>query len=116
MLHLIRAVTLSSKNFKTEAKQIYNTYMIKIFCIEALTRYDMWKHSSKLENVKSRLLHKIIIRYCKFYPAVRHALLIALTLPSTTSTVERSFSTFHMKTWLETTLEKIAKVNFVCLQ
>ena len=40
--------------------------------------------------LKSRSFDEIIIRYCKFYPAVRHALLIAETLPSTTCTVEHS--------------------------
>ena len=42
-----------------------------------------------------------------FYPAVRHALLIALTLPFTTCTVERSFNILRrVKTWLRTTSGK----------
>ena len=103
ILHPTRAVTLSREEFKAEAEQIDNIYKIENFCMEALTWYDMWKHSNELENVKNRSLDEIIIRYCKFYPAVRHALLIALTLPST-CTVERSFSTLRrVKTWLRTT-------------
>ena len=61
----------------------------------------MWKHLNELENVKSKSLDEIIIQFCKFYRAVRYALLIALTLTSTTCTVERSFSTVRrVKTWL----------------
>ena len=61
----------------------------------------MWKRSSELENVNSKSLDEVIIQYCKLYPAVRHALLIALTLPSTNYTVERSLSTLrHVKTRL----------------
>ena len=104
ILHQTRAVTLSREEFKAEAEQIDNIYKIENFCMEALTWYDMWKHSNELENVKNRSLDEIIIRYCKLYPAVRHALLIALTLPSSTCTVERSFSTLRrVKTWLRTT-------------
>ena len=62
MLRPTRAVALSRKYFKTEAKQIGNIYKTENFCIEALTWYDTWKHSIKLENDKSRLLDEIIIR------------------------------------------------------
>ena len=41
----------------------------------------------------------------KFYPAVRDALLILLTLPAPTCTVERPFSTIRrVKTWLRSTM------------
>ena len=104
ILHPTRVVILSREDFKAEAEQIGNIYKIENFGIEALTWHDMWKHSNELENVKSTSFDEIIIRYCKFYPVVRHALLIALTLSSTTCTVERSFSTLRrVKTWLRTT-------------
>ena len=61
-------------------------------------------NETNLKMLSSRLLDEVIIRYCKFYPADRHALLIAFTLPSTTCAMERSFSTLKgVKTWLRTT-------------
>ena len=52
MLHLTRAITLSREDFKAEAEQINNIYLIENFCIEVLN--IMWKHSNELENVKTR--------------------------------------------------------------
>ena len=56
----------------------------------------MWKHSNKLENVKSKSLDEIEIHYCKIYPALRHASLIASTLPSSNCNLEDfiCFTTF----------------------
>ena len=43
--------------------------------------------------------------HAKFYPVVRDALLIILTLPATAYTVERSFSTLRIvKKWLRLTM------------
>ena len=61
ILHPTRAVTLSREEFKAEAEQIDNINKIENFCMEALTWYDMWKHSNELENVKNRSLDEIII-------------------------------------------------------
>ena len=99
------------RRFKSESEQIENICKIKIVCYEALKWYDMWKYSNELGNVKSKPPDETIIRYCKFYPAVRRALLIALTLTSTTFTVERSFRTLRrVKTWLLKTFGKFALV------
>ena len=62
---------------------------------------------TNLNMLKSRSLDEIIIGHCKFYHGVRYALLIALTLPSTTCKVQGSFSTLrHVKTWLRKTSGK----------
>nr|CAI5832463.1 unnamed protein product [Callosobruchus analis] len=52
-----------------------------------------------------------------FYPAVRKALIILSTIPCTTATVERSFSTLRrVKTWLRSTMgEERLTVIEVCL-
>ena len=42
------------------------------------------------KNVPILTLEELVMKHCSFYPAVRHALLIALSLPSTACTVERS--------------------------
>lgn len=46
-----------------------------------------------------------------FYPNIRKALLISLSQPCTTATVERSFSTLRrVKTWLRSTMTE-ARLN-----
>ena len=44
--HPTQGVTLPRENLKAEAEQLDNIYKIEIFCIEALTWYNMWKHSN----------------------------------------------------------------------
>nr|CAI5848188.1 unnamed protein product [Callosobruchus analis] len=54
-----------------------------------------------------------------FYPAVRKALIILSTIPCTTATVERSFSTLRrVKTWLRSTMgeERLTVVNWFRIQ
>ena len=63
----------------------------------------MREHSNELENVKSRSLNEIIIRYCNFYPAVRHAFLLGLTLSPTTLVLKSALHSAllrRVKTWL----------------
>ena len=46
-----------------------------------------------------------VLDQCSYYPAVKQALLVYLTLPATTCTVERSFSGLRrVKTWLRNTM------------
>jgi len=46
-----------------------------------------------------------MLKHADLFPAVRHAICIALTLPVTTCTAERSFSTLRrVKTWLPSTM------------
>ena len=46
-----------------------------------------------------------LLNYSHLFPAVRKAVLIALTLPVSTCQVERSFSTLRRaKTWLRSTM------------
>ncbi|VEN39052.1 unnamed protein product [Callosobruchus maculatus] len=52
-----------------------------------------------------------------FYPAVRKALIILSTIPCTTATVERSFSTLRrVKTWLRSTMgeERLTASKNIC--
>ena len=51
----------------------------------------MWKNTDQPKNVAAYLtLEELVTKHFPFYPTVRHALLITLTLPSTTCTVECS--------------------------
>ena len=56
-----------------------------------------------------------VYRLTEFFPALRRALLSALTLPATTCTVERSFSILRrVKTWLRSTMAD-ERVSGLCL-
>ena len=115
-LHPIRAVALTRENFKVEVARLDNIYKLDNFFVGALTWYDMWKHSNEAKNIEADLtLEELVINHCSFYPAIRHALLIALTLPSTTCTVERSFSTLRrVKTWLRATMGE-SRTSGLCM-
>ena len=68
--------------------------------------YDMQKQEllSQSENLEE-LDFIDLVRHIELYPAVRQAFITLLTLPATTCTVERSFSTLRrVKTWLRTTM------------
>ena len=115
-LHPIRAVALTRENFKVEVARFDIIYKLDNFFVEALTWYDMWKHSNEAKNIEADLtLEELVINHCSFYPAIRHALLKALTLPSATCTVERSFSTLRrVKTWLRATMGE-SRTSGLCM-
>ena len=56
--------TLSREDFTAEAaEQIHNIWVRLKMLVSKHTLWDnMWKHSNKLENVKSKLLDEIIIQ------------------------------------------------------
>ena len=91
-------------------------YELDNFVLEAITWYDMWKNTNPPIPISPDLtLEELTINHCPFYPAIRHALLIALTLPSTTCTVERSFSTLRrVKTWLRATVAE-SRTSGLCM-
>ena len=91
-------------------------YKLDNFVLEAITWYDMWKNMNPPKPISPDLtLEELTINHCPVYPAIRHALLIALTLPSTTCTVERSFSTLRrVKTWLRATMAE-SRTSGLCM-
>ena len=78
---------------------------------EALTWYDVQKHTSPSETQGMiDLLEETTV-----FPAVRKVILVALTLPATSCTVERSFSTLRrVKTWLRSTMGD-ARLSGLCM-
>ncbi|CAI6359528.1 unnamed protein product [Macrosiphum euphorbiae] len=48
--------------------------------------------------------YKKLLKECEFFPAVKKNILIYITLPPTTCTVERSFST--LRTWTRSTMSE----------
>ena len=76
--------------------EINDVYPLENFPVEAMTWYDYWSAlTQKPANINDVLLKT------NFYPANKDALIILVTLPATTCTVERSFSTVRrVNTWL----------------
>ena len=81
---------------------IHETYKIDNFEAEAMGWFDFWS-SSPMQDTNSHFLY--ILSHTEFYPAINEAVVILLTLPATTCTIERSFSTMRrVKTWLRATM------------
>ena len=98
------------KNNRSEYKALVQTiqqfYSLDNFEQEAMSWYDMQKQGllSQSENLEE-LNFIDLVQHIELYPAVRQAFITLLTLPATTCTVERSFSTLRrVKTWLRTTM------------
>jgi hypothetical protein len=95
---------LQRTDFKRVISEINSLYTIDNFAEESLSWYDMWQEDSD-HSVDLDVQLIDLINHCTFFPAVRQAILLALTLPATSCTVERSFSTMRrVKTWLRTTM------------
>ena len=63
----------------------------------------MWQKQKSQDECSFDLIE--LVRQTTLFPAMRQAILIALTLPATSCTVERSFSTLRrVKTWLRSTM------------
>lgn len=94
---------LSRADFHDKVTTINNVYHIENFEVEAMTWFDFWSTNVHLELQDMGMMD--LLPRTEFFPAVRHAILIALTLPPTTCTNERSFSTLRrVKTWLRSTM------------
>ena len=63
-------------------------HKIDNFEAEAMAWFDFWS-SSPMQDTNSHVLD--ILSHTEFYPAIHEAIVILLTLPVTTCTIERSF-------------------------
>ena len=80
---------------------------------EALAWYDVQKHKPLDDNSLGMIE---LVKQTTLFPAVRKAILIALTLPATSCTVERSSSTLRrVKTWLRSTMSD-TRLSGLCVQ
>lgn len=88
--------------FKHIVSSVKEMYGIDNLVEEALAWYDVQKHKPLDDNSLGMIE---LVKQTTLFPAVRKAILIALTLPATSCTVERSFSTLRrVKTWLRSTM------------
>ena len=87
---------MASKDLEKNAKSFKEFYELGDISAELDLWYNLWKNNDlpgdKLKDIEvAALLEKDNI----FFPATRHALLVLNAFPSTTATVERSFSTLR---------------------
>ena len=95
-LHPTRAVAVLRERFEPQVERINILDKLDTFSLKSLTGDDIRKNTNQPKNVVAYLtLEELVIKHSLFYPTVRHALLIALTLPPITCTVERSLSTLR---------------------
>lgn len=93
--------TISRTVYRQKIAEVGQFFDIDNLEAEALTWYDLWqlKPPGDERNIES------ILRNTDFFPSIKKALLIALALPVSTSTPERTFSTLRrVKTWLRSTM------------
>ena len=87
--------------FKHIVSSVKEMYGIDNLVEEALAGYDVQKHKPLDDNSLGMLE---LVKQTTMFPAVRKAILIALTLSATSCTVERYFSTLRrVKNWLRST-------------
>lgn len=104
------------KNTKKDAfikamKELSQFYEIENLEAEARTWYDFWKNKDCDEKVNLNDL----LTETAFFPSVKKALLNYMTIPPTTCSVERSFSTLRrVKTWLRSTMSQ-ERLSSLCL-
>ena len=81
-------------------------YRIDNLEYETMNLFDYWHSQSHVADVaKLDTADLLDVKHCDFFPAVKEAILIVLTLPATTCSIERSFSTLRrVKTWLRSTM------------
>lgn len=83
-------------------RNIAEHYNFENFEAECFTWKEMWKNKTASDDIGfSTLLNE----ECQFFPKIANAIKIFLSLPPTTCSIERSFSTLRrVKTWLRSTM------------
>lgn len=103
---------LKSIDIESLASKVSNIYKIENLESELNIWVEYVSKSKMDENIKIEDL----IGQCKFFPAVKECLVLLLTLPCTTCTIERSFSTLRrIKTWIRATMGQDRLVGLALL-
>lgn len=105
-LHPNNMRQLAKAEYEDTIKNIQNKYgcFLENFIADATVWFAYWKDKPIKEIVNLSFLD-LLQHSSVFYPSVFLAIILALTLPATSCTVERSFSTLRrVKTWLRSTM------------
>lgn len=104
-LHPFHMLKLSLTEFTDHCNTFVAFYNLPEIENELELWYNMWKKESNVSEYKEMKVLDVLEKADEFFPAMRLALLILITLPCTTCTVERSFSSLRrIKTWLRSTM------------
>lgn len=111
-LHPSNMLSLKLEELKDATKTFEHFYELGDLEGEIELWYNSWQQKKMGKDELADLeLASILKDAGLFYPNIRKALLISLSQPCTTATVERSFSTLRrVKTWLRSTMTE-ARLN-----
>uniref|UniRef100_A0A6P7FAN0 52 kDa repressor of the inhibitor of the protein kinase-like n=1 Tax=Diabrotica virgifera virgifera TaxID=50390 RepID=A0A6P7FAN0_DIAVI len=110
---------LSKEDFEKSINNINSTYceLLDNFKEQSILWFDLWKNT----EIDAKALEKLNLievlehEHACFLPSVAKAIQIALCLPPTTCTIERSFSTLkRVKTWIRNTMSN-NRLSGLCL-
>ena len=91
-------------NFIDILKELDNHYKIENL-VEGQTWYDYWEMMKESSSINEKENISFFLKDCEFYPTVKKSIIIYMTIPPTTCSTERTFSTLrHVKTWLRSTM------------
>lgn len=106
LLHPSNLLGKSNEELKPKIKELSDFYNMENLKNEIEIWRSHWEEKKLSdEQLKNLDLCDVINETEMFFPSVKHALQISLAQPSTTCTIERSFSTLRrVKTWLRSTM------------
>ncbi|XP_031327228.1 52 kDa repressor of the inhibitor of the protein kinase-like [Photinus pyralis] len=101
LLHPKFVTSTEQSHLMAQLKSAEQFYGIENHCEET----DTWLHYWKSKTIPADMTLHDALAETEFFPAVAKGIIIFMTLPPTTCTVERSFSTLRrVKTWLRSTM------------
>ena len=99
-------------SYAQDIEKIAAFYHIDNFASDAISWYELWRRDS---GDHTKLSFVDLLQHTAFYPAVKQAIIMFFTLPATTCTAERSFSTLRrVKTWVRSTMGH-ERVSGLCM-
>ncbi|KAF0755562.1 zinc finger MYM-type protein 1-like, partial [Aphis craccivora] len=115
LLHPTNIKKYAINDFKEKIKLISDHYEIENMIEESNIWYQYWIDKNLIDSQCDEISFVDLLAHCEYYPAIFQILNIFLSLPPTTCTIERSFSTLRrVKTWLRSTTEE-DRLNGLCM-
>uniref|UniRef100_A0A6P7FG72 Uncharacterized protein LOC114329098 n=1 Tax=Diabrotica virgifera virgifera TaxID=50390 RepID=A0A6P7FG72_DIAVI len=101
--------SLDVKSFAIKVGNLYNIENLE-------SELNIWREYLSQSQIAENITIEDLIQHCKFFPAIKDSCILLLTLPCTTCTIERSFSTLRrIKTWIRATMGQDRLVGLALL-
>ncbi|KAF0722618.1 zinc finger MYM-type protein 1-like, partial [Aphis craccivora] len=114
-LHPSEVIKLSKSDFICTLKNIKDLFNIDNLIEEGNTWYDYWDITENSTKINEESNISYYLKDCEFFPSVKKCIIIYMTIPPTTCTIERSFSTLRrVKTWLRSTITE-QRLSGLCI-